>query len=319
MESFKKNIILLPALYDGVNNQKGILNIESDNNSLKCNVKCFNIKPTDEMFLFSVVVNDEIYKTKVSAKELSSLTYIVKASCKSGDKISCLILTKTSKNYDILLWGSTETTKAWQTTAVQKIERELLCENQNNITKNEDNESHKNHFETNSYNINNSYKSAKILSEQVDDNVDEEYEKEQQDIEKYIDRFVSVTEDPTQNDETEPDYQNEMFYERVKNQIEDIFSNSEQDELLKNIIPNGRFCKVKMTEGYYVFGVIYEDSTPKYICYGIPCLEKGEKPEELEGNCEWLPLDAENENGKGYWLSYQDAENGKNIKVEVIS
>lgn len=330
MDKFKKNIILLPAYYDGVNNQKGILNVENENGELRCNVKCFNIKPTNEQFLFSIVVNDEVYKTKVSAKELSSLTYVVKSNCKSGDKISSLVLSVKSNSYDILLWGSTETTKAWQTTSILKIENELKKETYSHLN---------NKYNVNSNNFN-----------------ETEYQKEQQEIENYIDKIMDLTSDSQENlvnnekivqksdfntdkrefnifnqnynDESkeneiknrvEPDYQNENFYERVKNQIEDIFNNSEQDDLLKNIIPNGKFCKVKMEEGYYVFGVIYEDNEPRYICYGVPCKQKGDKPTDLEGNYDWLPLDTQDEEGMGYWLSYQDASNGKNIKIEVIS
>ncbi len=330
MDKFKKNIILLPAYYDGVNNQKGILNVENENGELRCNVKCFNIKPTNEQFLFSIVVNDEVYKTKVSAKELSSLTYVVKSNCKSGDKISSLVLSVKSNSYDILLWGTTETTKAWQTTSILKIENELKKETYSHLN---------NKYNVNSNNFN-----------------ETEYQKEQQEIENYIDKIMDLTSDSQENlvnnekivqksdfntdkrefnifnqnynDESkeneiknrvEPDYQNENFYERVKNQIEDIFNNSEQDDLLKNIIPNGKFCKVKMEEGYYVFGVIYEDNEPRYICYGVPCKQKGDKPTDLEGNYDWLPLDTQDEEGMGYWLSYQDASNGKNIKVEVIS
>ena len=330
MDKFKKNIILLPAYYDGVNNQKGILNVENENGELRCNVKCFNIKPTNEQFLFSIVVNDEVYKTKVSAKELSSLTYVVKSNCKSGDKISSLVLSVKSNSYDILLWGSTETTKAWQTTSILKIENELKKETYSHLN---------NKYNVNSNNFN-----------------ETEYQKEQQEIENYIDKIMDLTSDSQENlvnnekivqksdfntdkrefnifnqnynDESkeneiknrvEPDYQNENFSERVKNQIEDIFNNSEQDDLLKNIIPNGKFCKVKMEEGYYVFGVIYEDNEPRYICYGVPCKQKGDKPTDLEGNYDWLPLDTQDEEGMGYWLSYQDASNGKNIKVEVIS
>ena len=330
MDKFKKNIILLPAYYDGVNNQKGILNVENENGELRCNVKCFNIKPTNEQFLFSIVVNDEVYKTKVSAKELSSLTYVVKSNCKSGDKISSLVLSVKSNSYDILLWGTTETTKAWQTTSILKIENELKKETYSHLN---------NKYNVNSNNFN-----------------ETEYQKEQQEIENYIDKIMDLTSDSQENlvnnekivqksdfntdkrefnifnqnynDESkeneiknrvEPDYQNENFYERVKNQIEDIFNNSEQDDLLKNIIPNGKFCKVKMEEGDYVFGVIYEDNVPRYICYGVPCKQKGDKPTDLEGNYDWLPLDTQDEEGMGYWLSYQDASNGKNIKVEVIS
>lgn len=275
---FKKNIILLPANYNGLNNQKGILNIECGDKNIKCNVKCFNVKPTDEKFLFSIVVNEQMFKTNILAKELTNLTFVAPINVKSGDKISCLILAVKQRDYEVILWGSTETTKAWQTTVTSIIETEL--------------------------------EKTTVATMQ-----DTEYENEQAEIEDYIDKTMEETE-PKQ---TAPDYQNDMFYERVKNQIQDMFDSNEKDDLLQDIIPNGKFCKVKMKEGYYVFGVIFDDNEPKYICYAIPCLNKGEQPEKLKGICEWLPLDNQNQNGKGYWISYQDAYSGENIKMEVIS
>ena len=321
MAEFRKNIILLPASYDGVNNQKGILNIESDTKNVKCTVKCFNLKMTNEDFLFSVVINDKIFKTKVKTNELSSLTYIVPISCKSGDKISCMILSVHQNDYDILLWGSTETTKAWQNTLVQKMQIELEKENSTNNNQNLYSNNIVEDVKEKINSVNKDYvytdeKCSKTETFSV-------YDKEQQEIENYIDKIIGLTENNEKETapilEKENDYQSERFYDRVKNQIYEIFNQNEKDDILQDIIPNGQFCKVKTQDGYYVFGLIFVSNTPKYICYAIPRLNKGEKPNILDGKCEWLPLDSQNENGKGYWISYQDADSGENIQIEVIS
>ena len=40
MKEFRKNIILLPADYNGVNNQKGILTADCNEKNIKCTIKC---------------------------------------------------------------------------------------------------------------------------------------------------------------------------------------------------------------------------------------------------------------------------------------
>ena len=211
MDKFKKNIILLPAYYDGVNNQKGILNVENENGELRCNVKCFNIKPTNEQFLFSIVVNDEVYKTKVSAKELSSLTYVVKSNCKSGDKISSLVLSVKSNSYDILLWGSTETTKAWQTTSILKIENELKKETYSHLN---------NKYNVNSNNFN-----------------ETEYQKEQQEIENYIDKIMDLTSDSQENLVNNEKIVQKSDFNTDKREF-NIFNQNYNDESKENEIKN---------------------------------------------------------------------------------
>ena len=327
MKDFRKNVVLLPAEYNGVNNQKGILTLNFDDNKLNCNLKCFNIKSTKEEFLVGIVVNDQIFKTKVKADELNNLTYAVPYKVKQNDKISCLILSVTSNNYEVLLWGSTETTNAWQKTSINKIENDL---------------------EISGYITNENYKFNRFagsgegnLLAEVESGVneilnnatskeDDTYNIEQQEIENYIDKIYNLTnseEEVKEIDENyenktnkidEDDFQSNIFYKRVEKQVNNLFVINEPDEILQDILPNGKFCKVKMEDGYYVFGVIYDDSNPQYICYGIPCAYKSNPPQELEGFCQWLPLDVNNQDGKGYWISYQDAKSGENIKVEVI-
>ena len=89
-------------------------------------------------------------------------------------------------------------------------------------------------------------------------------------------------------------------------------------ETLSKIIPDGKFCKVKTEDGYYVFGIIYENQMVKCLCYGVPQERYGIVPKELDGFSQWLPLSTENPDGKGYWITYQDAKTGENIQVEII-
>ena len=45
----KKNIILIPAEYDGNSNQKGILSLEYYDNKVVGSLRCFNLKKTKEV------------------------------------------------------------------------------------------------------------------------------------------------------------------------------------------------------------------------------------------------------------------------------
>lgn len=312
MREFRKNIILLPMEYNGVNNLKGILSVQCEQ-QLKCNVKCYNLKLTDEQFLLGIMVNEQIFKTSVMVSELSNLTYIVPCKVKPNDHISCVLLSLNNEGYEILLWGSTETTKAWQNTAICCLEQNLYNE------KLEGKENNSNNKSLNSVN-----QQSFMNEEQID-----EYEKEQIEQEKYIDKIVQLTNvDEDESDElNKEDYNKseyntnnqEIFFNRVQNQVFDLLSKNEPDQLLEDIIPGGKFCKVKLEDSYYVFGVIYQDEVARYLCYGIPSNGNLNPPKELEGFCQWLPIDVNNEMGSGYWISYQDAFSGENIKVEVIS
>ena len=66
---------------------------------------------------------------------------------------------------------------------------------------------------------------------------------------------------------------------------------------------------------FYVVGVIREGKKPKYICYGVPAEKRGEPPDALKGYCSFLPASLFDLDGKGYWMMYQDAETGKNVRL----
>ena len=97
-----------------------------------------------------------------------------------------------------------------------------------------------------------------------------------------------------------------------------LFTN-EPEKILEEIIPDSKFVSVPKNDGgFYVFGVIYENDMPKYICYGERGKYSEERPEHLRAYYQWLPIDADNVNGDGYFMMYQDAETGKNLEMTVI-
>ena len=61
---------------------------------------------------------------------------------------------------------------------------------------------------------------------------------------------------------------------------------------------------------------MYENDKIKYVCYGVPSVYTEEAPADIKGFAQWLPIDIEKEKGFGYWITYQDAENGENVKLE---
>ena len=109
------------------------------------------------------------------------------------------------------------------------------------------------------------------------------------------------------------------FYSKLKNQLDRLFDNNPEEEFLCKIIPNSKWVKVEYEKNgdYYVIGLIYENQELAYLCYGVPAVYQKTPPEELSGYPVWLPLDSTRKEGFGYWLVYQNAENGENIKAII--
>ena len=114
--------------------------------------------------------------------------------------------------------------------------------------------------------------------------------------------------------------ENNIFYEEISGQLNSLFEKYQAEKTLENIISNSKWVRIDYEDSgmYYVVGLIYENEKVKYICYGVPGIWAENCPEELNGLAEWLPLDENDPHGKGYWISYQDATSGENIKIEVV-
>lgn len=109
------------------------------------------------------------------------------------------------------------------------------------------------------------------------------------------------------------------FFEDIKEQVDELFDQNPTEQYLQELIPNSKWVKVEFDESgdYYVFGLLYEDDKLRFVCYGVPGIFQKTPPRQLAGYPVWFPLDKENKEGFGYWLSYQDAESGESIKAVV--
>ncbi len=151
------------------------------------------------------------------------------------------------------------------------------------------------------------------------ENKTEVYSYEEEKLNNFIDKVIDMTEDNKQ-ESIKRNVEDMSFYERINPQIEKMFKNNKQELVLNEILPNSKFCRVEFEDGngYYVFGIIYDDGLPKYLCYGVPAKKDSQPPQELSNLYQWLPIDATDDSGDGYYMMYQDALTGKNIALEII-
>lgn len=104
------------------------------------------------------------------------------------------------------------------------------------------------------------------------------------------------------------------FYERMRSDIEKIFSAYPKAADLENAMENSRWAKISYGESkFYVFGVLTVEGVPRYICYGVPSANSEKPPKSLENCASFMPVE-----GGGYWIMYQDANTGVSVKMTII-
>lgn len=110
------------------------------------------------------------------------------------------------------------------------------------------------------------------------------------------------------------------FIDEIAEQIKGLFEGYPREEALEAIIPNSKWVKIDFNgdSKYYVVGLISENGDIKYICYGIPGVWAEVPPEDFNSEAQFLPLDLDDPDGAGYWITYQDAFNGDLVAVNVI-
>ena len=109
------------------------------------------------------------------------------------------------------------------------------------------------------------------------------------------------------------------FYDEIKGQLSLLFERYPEETFLNEIIPNSKWVKVDYENNgqYFVIGLMYEDNEIAYVCYGMPGEYSVTPPREFAGLSQWLPLDPEKPNELGYWIMYQDAQTGENVKIKI--
>ncbi|MDD4816132.1 MAG: hypothetical protein PHQ62_03250 [Clostridia bacterium] len=110
------------------------------------------------------------------------------------------------------------------------------------------------------------------------------------------------------------------FIDEIGSQIDMLFDKYPVEEVLAEIIPNSKWVKIdyENNQKYYVVGLIYQNDVVQYVCYGIPATWSELPPSDFNEKAQWLPLDLDDPQGEGYWITYQDSNDGELIKVDVV-
>ena len=101
------------------------------------------------------------------------------------------------------------------------------------------------------------------------------------------------------------------YFERSSEALDRLLKNNERYAPIERLIPGSKFVKINYDgQRYYLVGVIGTD----YICYGVPAAFSETPPVPLSGYARWLPSDASNPRGEGFWMMYQDGVSGETLK-----
>lgn len=124
-------------------------------------------------------------------------------------------------------------------------------------------------------------------------------------------------EESGENNDLEEKDEQEAFVKRLKPQIDKLFEKNPAETNLEEMFPSSKWVKVEYEDDgdFYVFGLIYDGDEVKYVCYGVPAVYEKEPPKELSGYPIFVPLNKEDKEGFGYYITYQDAETGEPIKA----
>ena len=120
--------------------------------------------------------------------------------------------------------------------------------------------------------------------------------------------------DPVKDDEAAINLARGGFYEKMRAEIDGLFAAYPPAEELCSAIDGSRWVKISYgDDSFYVFGVIYLNGAPKYICYGIPAKDNSSPPASMQGLASFL--DVKTQYGVGFWVMYQDAETGASVSI----
>lgn len=104
------------------------------------------------------------------------------------------------------------------------------------------------------------------------------------------------------------------FYEKMKPEIDGLLSVYPHCAALEEAVPGSRWAEIDYGDGkFYVFGVIYSEGVPRYICYGLPSSDASAPPRSMRPFAAFLP--AKTRLGDGFWIMYQDAGTGAGLKI----
>jgi hypothetical protein len=105
------------------------------------------------------------------------------------------------------------------------------------------------------------------------------------------------------------------YYERIEGNLKKIFEFFSHETKLEMVMEESHWVRITLnTEGYLVFGVVYDGGKPKYIGYGLHTSDGPNRPLKSFGKKgTYVPV----EDG-GFWILFQDAQTGVSVKIDRV-
>lgn len=295
---YKKSVVLTSVK---AGKEKGVLTLEYDAGELIGNVRLYNFdKEPDGILSVGILHNGQVYKAGLMQENVGFYTFKLNSS-QEMSAFSCAVVNFVNGEPKPLLHGATG--------GALKTEERLL----NSLSVFDE--------KPNIANIEKALDQNGIVfedQEEIDAFIDSQVANCTNNCSecKYRDAFFKMEDKIVPQEEiVVPE---ETFFDGIKEQITTLFDRFPEEDILKEIILDSKWAKIDMEETgeYYVVGLMYENDAIKYVCYGIPSVYGDEPPKELKGFAQWLPIDSTKIDGFGYWITYQDADTGENVKLE---
>ena len=310
---FKKKSVVLSDT-DQNTNKKAVLTLEEDNVGVRGTLRLYNFsKELNGISSLGFYVDSKVYKAGLTYKSHMLYEFFIDLK-EIPNKFSCAVVNFQNAVASPILYGSSEGSD-------DNIYGSIISE----ISKD------------------NSFKNTKEVLDRFDVQFEED---EQKQVEKDIDVALSqscencsnciykkyfyehnpsetasactIQENKEKDIEIPAEEPEIIFIDKLKPQIDKLFESNPTESNLQRLIPSSKWVKVEYEDDgdFYVFGLLYdENDNVKYVCYGVPAVFEEEPPKELSGYPIWLPLDKDNMQGFGYWLTYQDATTGEPIRA----
>lgn len=313
----KKAIVLSDV--EKKSDKKAVLTLQEDENGIVGSVRLYNFsKDLDGISSLGLFANQTVYKAGLTLK--SHMYYQFFIGLKSiPQKFSCAVVNFQNAQAKPILYGSSEgNNDDIYASIIAQISADNSLENTQKVL--------------DKYGVDFADEEKEVIEKEIDACLDcenckykkfyfENLQKNDVKIEKNAKKDEKIA-DFSEKDEIiqEEEQENILFFDKLKPQIDKLFETYPFEENLQKMFPSSKWVKVDYQEDgdFYVFGLLYdEEQQVKYVCYGIPAIYEQKPPKELSGFPVWLPLDKDNVEGFGYWITYQDACTGEPVKAII--
>ncbi len=328
----KKSMVLSDL--DG-SNKRAVLTLEKTDDDVHGSIRFYNFPIHIEGILtLGFYVNNKVIKSGLTYKSTSYYTFLLNEDF-INEKFSCAVLNFNDAEAKPILYGSSEgRDEDVYASIVENLSSDFSMKNVERVLDEhgidydeQEKQEIENEIDKCMADCKNCYYKKQFYANGANNESEEKVENkkntvalkvEEQSGRKTLQQENNEEKDDESDNNLEKD-EEEIFVKRLKPQIDKLFEKNPIESNLEEMIPSSKWVRVEYEDDgdFYVFGLIYEGDEIKYVCYGVPAVYEKEPPKELSGYPIFLPLNSEDKEGFGYWLTYQDAETGEPIKAVV--